>query len=241
MPRSAVSNRQRKAARKTAPKPARSAKPVLVVVAPTGTAQVASTYATVLGEDARRRDAAVALAIQEGEQVGEHGPVNVPGLVAGEFGVTDHREHGIEGRPLRATSRDGLIALHKSGALTAVQAKAGLAFRLSYEAGAKGLGSALGNAGMGGGSRKVKDVMDLRRSAAELHRAYLLVRLNQMERAVADELVDGRELHALRMIAGEGHTVRDVAGSSGHARAATVAALARSLDAIAKVLRITGQ
>jgi hypothetical protein len=62
-----------------------------------------------------------------------------------------------------------------------------------------------------------------------------------MERSVGEAMTDGRELHALRMIAGEGHTVREVAGSSGFARAATTAALVRALEAIALTLRITGQ
>lgn len=235
MPRSTLSKRQRKLVTKRAARPARAARIDGPVAAPvSGLALAADNRAWLEAEEQRRASAAKAVAAQEGD--------DTPGLVAGGFDIVEHREHGIEGRPLRATSRDGLVALLKSGTASADQVKAGLAFRLAYEASAKGLGSGLGNAGapQGGGSVRAAGGV-LMRSAVELHRAYLMARLNQMERAVAAVLTDGRELHAVRMIAGEGHTVREVAGSSGHARAATTAALLRALDAIAGVLRITGQ
>lgn len=213
---SPLSKRQRRAQRKTTPKAAR----------------VTPVFGVVVKAAVEPRGQALREAVADRVEAVER--CRLGGEAAK---VLTSTERGLEGY-VRATSRDGLTALYHSTALTPVQVKAGLAFRMCYEAAGKGLGSGLGNAGEGGGSRKVAA---LGRSAAELHRAYVLARLNQMERAVGAELVDGRELHALRMIAGEGHTVREVAGSSGHARAATTAALARALDAIARALRITGQ
>lgn len=213
MSRSALSNRQRKAQRRTATKAARSGKPALVVVVRSEPAGMAA------------REAVLA---------------QVEAVEAGRLGVSPDLGGLVETGPgfVRASNRDGLVSLHKSCTLTDDQAKAGFAFRLCYEASAKGLGSSLGNAGEGGGaSRKI---VGLARSATELHRAYLLARLNQMERAVAAVLVDGRELHALRLVAGEGKTVYELAGNSGHARDAYKAALVRALDAIARGLRITG-
>lgn len=138
----------------------------------------------------------------------------------------------------RVKNRDGLANLAETRALDALQAKGGMAFRLCYEASSSGLGSVLGKIGEGRGCGKRAALAA--RSAAELHRAYMLARLNQMERAVGAAMVDGRELHALRMIAGEGRTVWDVAGPGRRERDAYKAALVRALDAIVKALRITG-
>jgi len=181
---------------------------------------------------------ALASDAEAGLAVGHRGPVNLKAKIEAEFAVDYARDRTLPGVPFRAGGRDGLVALHKSRTLTDAEAKAGLAFRMAYQAATQGLGSCLGRAGEGGGGTKLAGLV---RSAAELQRAYLLVRLNQMERAVGEAMTDGRELHALRMIAGEGHTVREVAGSSGFARAATTAALVRALEAIAVALRITGQ
>lgn len=254
-----LSNRKRKAQRKVAPKPVRLILQERAPVAtrPSGAALASENRDWLVTEERRRAMAAVAIDAQEGDgeaqallQDDAEGCDAARDLIGVGFEVGYHQEDGIQGRPLRASSRDGLIALRKSGALTDVQTKAGLAFRLCYEGLSKGVGSGLGNAGEGRGARNWAELMvgvsedgelGLVKGALNLHRQYLLVRLNQMERAASAHLVDGRELHALRTIAGEGYTVREVAGSSGHARSVTVLALGRALDAIAKVLRITGQ
>lgn len=141
---------------------------------------------------------------------------------------------------VRVRNRDGLANLLESRppSLTPVQGKAGLAYRMAYEATAGGLQSCLGRAGEGGGQGQVGGLV---RSAAELHRAFLMARLGQMERAAeAAPDADGREVHVLQMVAGEGATIWELAGGSGAARDAYKAALIRSLDAIATTLRIAG-
>lgn len=148
----------------------------------------------------------------------------------------------------RRKTGDGIGLLVDSGGLTALQAKAALAFRLSYEGCAPTLGSCLGRAGEGRGARAWGDnpfyVNDegnvaIIKGAISLHRAHLMVQLNKMERAVAEILVDGRELHVLRLVAGEGQTLRQVAGGGGRAAVAYRDALVRALDAIVSALRIT--
>jgi hypothetical protein len=208
-----ISNRQRRLKGKRTPKAGRKVACPDVVVAkpkaePRGEAVRAALMAEVREREALRHDG---------------NPRKLASFDRGGF--------------IRASNRDGLASLHRSGSLTDGQAKAGLAFRLCYQASLSGLGSCLGKAGEGTGGGRISGLAS---SAAELHRAYLLARLNQMERAVGAALVDGRELHALRLIGGDGKTVHELAGNSGHARDAYKAALVRALDAIATALRITG-
>lgn len=212
MPRSKpLSNRQRELQRKAVQPKPRKTAPGLAVF---------SAPAEPRGEAARQ---AVLTEVRAREALRGAGPKDVTFDAAGY---------------IRASNRDGVGLLYRTKTLSEAQTKAALAFRMAYVASKASLRSCLGKAGEGGGGGKLGGLV---RSAADLQRAYLMARLNQMERAVGEVMVDGRELHALRMIAGEGQTVREVAGASGHARAATVAALVRSLDAIAKALRITGQ
>jgi hypothetical protein len=138
---------------------------------------------------------------------------------------------------VRVKNRDGLETLLASGAITPAQAKAGVAYRQCFEAAPRGLGSCLGRAGEGAGGGVLGS---FGRSAAELRRAYLVARLGQLERAVTDVAVDGRELHALRAVAGEGMSISAYAGRGGQARDQARQALARALDAIATLLRIAG-
>lgn len=237
----ALSNRQRKLKARKLLKPSRKVKPALAVVAsgePRGIVAQERIRDGIEAQQALLIQRAVDQDVAAGLAVSRLGPVNLRAKVEAEFGVDLTWDRTLPGVPFRADGRDGIALLHKSKTLTDVDAKAALAFRLAYTAAVKGLGSCLGRAGEGGGSRKMAG---LARSAAELQRAYLMARLNQMERAVGDILQDGRELHVLRMVAGEGQTIREVAGSSGYARAQTTAALVRALEAIAKTLRITGQ
>lgn len=141
---------------------------------------------------------------------------------------------------IRMRSRDGLLSLHSTRAIDERLVKAGLAYRHVYEGASSGVASGMGAlGGAPGGSRKVVDLSSLTleelkraRSKAELHRAYLMVRLNGMERAVAAAIVDGRELLALRMVVGEGRTVRSLTGG-GKAATQYASAVKRALDAIA--------
>jgi hypothetical protein len=148
----------------------------------------------------------------------------------------------------RVKNRDGLANLVESGALSDVAGRAGLAYRLAHEAGCASLRSALGRLGEGGGAAPRGGM--LHRSPAELQRAYLMVQLRKMEMAAAglpDPKTgrvyviepDGRELMALRMVAGEGLTIEEVSGGGGHAKALYKAALGRALGGIATALRIT--
>lgn len=246
----ALSNRQRKLRSKASPKASRQGSLDLVPVArpPSGMAARLATLDHVEAEERRR----AALAVRA-DAVGADGPVDPRADVAMEFVVqvvADQTETGRmvkmeRGRvgvvsALRARSRDGLAVLHDTGSLTALQVRAGLAFRLCYENVHAGLKSCLGNAGEGSG-RQVHDMGELTaRSPQAIYRTYVLARLNQMERAVAACAVSGRELQAVRSIAGEGKTIRELVGSNSRARAAYKDALARALDAIAEALRIGG-
>lgn len=135
----------------------------------------------------------------------------------------------------RIKTRDGLAMLLESGGIDETQHKAGMAYRYCHEVAGAGLRSALGAAGQ---VRSGRLHGHLGRDAAELQRAYVIARLAQMERAVAAiarDARDGRELIVLRHVAGEGGTIRSITAGS-RARAASVAALRRALDAVAKVL-----
>lgn len=259
-----LSNRQRKIAKKAKPKAARSIRAAAVRKAAVASTPKAGTAARVAVRDEAmdrerdRLDAAIAVGdLSREEADAEFGLV---GHVGGaDMIAIDERGERRAGSGMRLQSRDGLAALHKSGALTDIQVKAGLAYRLCYEIGEQALGSCLGRVGEGRGARDWSQLsiaktaegeLSLIRSAADLQRAYAVARLNQMERAVfgladIDGRVwvaqpDGHELGALRQVAGEGSTINSLCGSSGHARAVTKAALLRALDAIAGVLRITG-
>lgn len=241
MPRAkALSQRQMRSLRKRVEKRARTPAEAIVLKAsePTGLVAQERVRDGVSTQQALIANAALAQDAQAGLAVGRLGPVDLKAQVAAEFDVGQKVDRTIPGLPFQAGGRDGLLALHRSKTLTDTDLKAGLAFRLAYEGASRGIGSCLGRAGEGGGSSKVAG---LARSAAELQRAYLLARLNQMELAVGGELQDGRELHVLRLVAGEGRTMREVAGSSGHSRALATAALVRALECVARVLRITGQ
>ncbi|EDX81456.1 hypothetical protein BBAL3_2613 [Brevundimonas sp. BAL3] len=129
--------------------------------------------------------------------------------------------------PVRLKSRDGLVSLHTSGSLDDDEVRAGLAYRMCWEAASAGLKSSMANGErVSGGARG--DALDIKR-------AYLMARLNQMERAVGAIMQDGRELLALRLIAGEGRTLTSLA-SGGNAKVAQLAALRRALAAVASVL-----
>lgn len=136
----------------------------------------------------------------------------------------------------RIKGRDGLAMLLDKGAISEAQARTAMAYRYCYEASASALRSGLAAAGEGRGGKSV---------AADLHQVYVLARLAQMERAVAAAARDGQETIVLRLVAGDGRSVRSIA-AGGHARTLVVQALCRALDAASKVLpakalRITGQ
>lgn len=137
----------------------------------------------------------------------------------------------------RIKGRDGLAMLREKDSVSDAQFKAGMAYRYCYEVASAGLRSGLATAGEGRGGKGG--------DGADLHRAYVMARLAQMERAVAAAAQDGRETIVLRLVAGEGRPVRSIA-AGGHARTLDVEALRRALTAASKVLpagglRITGQ
>lgn len=139
-----------------------------------------------------------------------------------------------DGGPLRLKTRDGLLSLLSSGSLSGELGQAGLAFRHCFEASQADLQSVLGNPNPGAdrGERRHGD-----REPAALRRALILARLNQMERAVDAASRDGRELLALRLIAGEGRTLSSLA-SGGNAKVAYLAALVRALEAVRAVIPV---
>lgn len=255
-----LSNRQRKAQRKTAPKSARGARSSVsasVAAEPRGVVAREAVREEVIGREVNRLSAAVAC----GDLAAEDAlGVKVDMVGGADMVAVDRRGDRVAGAGLRLSSRDGLVMLHRSGTLTDALAKGGLAFRLIHQSVEAALGSCLGRVGEGRGARDWSQLaiavnsegeLELMQSAADLHRAYVVARLNQIERAVFGlpditgrvwlENPDGHELGVLRRIAGEGHTVREVAGASGHAREVAKAALVRALTVVAGVLRITGQ
>lgn len=252
--------RARKAQRRAHPVPARSARaPTPTVRAePKGVAAREAVRDDVLARERGRLLAAVAAGDLLAGDI--DGDVVLEQVTGAEMVAVDRRGDRQARTGIRVKGRDGIAMLHKSKALTDELAKAAMAFRICYELGEQALGSCLGRVGEGRGARDWSQLsigttaegeLTLMQSAADLHRAYVIARLNQLERAVFGlpdvngkvwlANPDGRELSALRHIAGEGKTVREVAGCSGHARAATVEALVRALMAVAGVLRITGQ
>lgn len=138
--------------------------------------------------------------------------------------------------PLRLKTRDGLMSLHSSGSLNDGEVEAGLAYRLCVEHAGAGLRSALAQT-EGGGGRSHGGFGP--RDKAALMRAYLMARLNQMERAVDATAEDGRELLALRLIAGDGRTLTSIV-AAGNAKLAYLAALRRALAAVASVMPVKG-
>lgn len=136
--------------------------------------------------------------------------------------------------PLRLKTRDGLLSLHASGSLDIGEVEAGLAYRLCVEHAGAGLRSALAT-GEGGGGRSHGGFGP--RDKAALMRAYLMARLNQMERAVDAAAQDGRELLALRLIAGDGRTLTSIT-AAGNAKLVYLAALRRALAAVASVMPV---
>lgn len=134
-------------------------------------------------------------------------------------------------KAIQISSRDGLASLRKSGKISAHQFGAGRAYRTAYELAAAGLRIATINPSGVHAGRSAP--VGFHRSAAELQRAYLLGRLEQIEIAV--RAIGERELTVLRKVAGEGHTIRSL-GRSGNAREADAQALVRALEAAVRVL-----
>ena len=256
-----LSNRQRKAQRKGAPKARRVGNGAPHSMAVQAEPRGVAAREAVRDEVIRREEARLSASVACGELAGDElVMVRADQVGAADMIAVDRRGDRIAGTGLRLSTRDGLVMLHKSGALTDALVKGGLAFRLIHQSVEAALGSCLGRVGEGRGARdwsqlsialNAEGELKLMQSAADLHRAYVVARLNQIERAVFGlpdvtghvwlPHPEGNELSALRRIAGEGQTLRDVAGSSGHAREVAKAALVRALTVVAGVLRITGQ
>lgn len=135
-----------------------------------------------------------------------------------------------EGTAQRLVTRDGLRSLYESGTLSEAQWKAGMAYRLLYEAGAERSRSQLEERVGGGGSGTSDGHV-----ARALLTAYAGVRLTAVERAVA-AAHGGRAVNLLRAVAGQGWTVRAVAPAGGSAAKSARTRLAAALDVVAGVL-----
>ncbi len=164
------------------------------------------------------------LAQGRGEEIGKVAQADLEGHV-------DRAVEALGAKPLRISSRDGLATLFEARAITAHQYGAGRAYRVAFELASAGLKIAnLNPTGVGGGKQHAGLAA---RSAAELQKAYVLARLRQIELAVAG--LGARELRVLRMIAGEGFTVREL-GGGGNSREANTAALRRALEKAVEIL-----
>lgn len=138
----------------------------------------------------------------------------------------------------RIKGRDGLVSLHASGSLGVAELVAGAAFRHCLEVTSAGLRSGLGTAGQVRGGKDFGRSPFEGRDKGELHRAYVVARLNQFERAVrAVDSTDGLSGRMLLLVAGEGHALWSLC-SGGHARAKGLEALKLGLDAVAGVLAV---
>lgn len=250
---------QLKAKRRAFPVPprhGRSAGPMMATPAePKGIAAQQAVRDEVLGRERGRLGALVAVGEISREDMAAE--LSIESHAGADMASVDHRGERQMTAGLRMRGRDGLAALHKSGALTDDQVTAGLAYRLCYELAEQSLGSCLGRVGEGRGARDWSQLsiavtpqgeFELMRSAMDLHRTFVLTKLNQIERAVFG-LADpdgrvwlanptGRELSALRQVAGEGCSIREAVGAGGKASVAFRDALVRALDATARLLRI---
>lgn len=131
----------------------------------------------------------------------------------------------------RIKGRDGLAAL----ALPEQELSFGLSYRQCYDVAVSGLKSSL-NPDAGGGRAFVPGLGP--RDQAALRRAYLLARLAQFDRAIAQCGVgDGRELLAVRLVAGEGRTINSFA-IGGQARKVYTSALRDGLAVVGEALRV---
>ena len=230
-----LSNRQRKLTRKAnrqAEAAMPKAQPVAAVVV-----QPAEPKADVIGAAFLREEAAAKAAVAEAEAEARAKGEKLTGAdrkaIRAEFGVTKMADPSAPAA-YRLRSRDGLTSARDTGVLTAAQHKAGMAYRLCFEALASGLKSGLANAGMVGGGSSSPIGLAARNPAA-LQRAYVMARLKGMEARLNE-----RELVVVRAVAGEGQTVRSL-GGGGNTRAANVAALVSGLGKIEGGLRIRGQ
>jgi len=165
-------------------------------------------YRLSLGTNAQRNEAG-RIAVEIRDQLRDDLKVVLAFAQARGERVSTFNDAGAK----RIRNRDGLASLHASGALDDAAFNAGLAYRYCHEQASKGLKSGLANAGMVGGGKDYGRDPALGRDKAELHRAYVMARLGQMERAVAKLAKDGNPLIVLRLVAGEGHTINSISAN----------------------------
>lgn len=183
-------------------------------------------------------NAAVRSAEAEAEAQGKALTTTECGAIRSDYGVQRMSDPAAPAA-YRLKSRDGMTTMAEAGSLSSAELKGGLAYRLCWEAQAAGLKSALANAGSIGGGAALPVGFGPRDKAA-LHRAYLMARLGQMERALTP-----RQLIVVRAVAGEGQSIRSL-GGGGKARATNAELLKAGLSAISALLnegglRIGGQ
>lgn len=224
---SVMSNRQRRLARK-ASRQAEAARPQVGAVVEQAVVISDVVDGDVIGAAYLREEAAAKAAVQDAEREaasqGEKLTAADRRDIRAEYGVS--RLTGKDApAAYRMRSRDGLTSAKDTGVITAAQHKAGLVYRLCFEAQAGGLKSALANAGMIGGGRSAAEGLAMR-SPAALQQAYLMGRLRGMEGGLSE-----RELFVVRAVAGEGRTARSL-GGGGSARQANLTALVSGLTKV---------
>ncbi|TFW14438.1 hypothetical protein EGY25_04395 [Brevundimonas intermedia] len=224
---SVMSNRQRRLARKAA-RQAEAARPQVEAVVEQAVVISDIVDGDVIGAAYLREEAAAKAAVQDAEREavsqGEKLTAADRRDIRAEYGVS--RLTGKDApAAYRMRSRDGLTSAKDTGVITVALHKAGLAYRLCFEAQAGGLKSALANAGMIGGGRSAAEGLAMR-SPAALQQAYLMGRLRGMEGGLSE-----RELFVVRAVAGEGRTARSL-GGGGSTRQANLTALVSGLTKV---------
>jgi hypothetical protein len=131
---------------------------------------------------------------------------------------------------VQVVGRDGVATLARTKSLTDGEARTAIAYRYLFEHASAGLRSQLGAIEEGGSKRPAAGITA--RSAMQLHGAYVLARLDQVERAVLADQVNGLELAVLRLVAGHGVALSTVATGS-KSKALYLATLRRALASAA--------
>jgi len=133
----------------------------------------------------------------------------------------------------QVVGRDGVATLVKAKSLTDGEARTAIAYRYLFENTSEGLRSQLGAIEEGSSKRPVGGLTG--RSAMQLHRAYVLARLDQVERAVLAGQQNGLELAVLRAVAGSGLPLSALV-VGGKSKALYLAALKRALATAAAAI-----
>jgi hypothetical protein len=175
------------------------------------------------------RIAGVQLARAEESEIAA-GLVETVALARARGEVVEPAKAGVNGGPLRISSRDGLRSLRQSGHVTDAHYAVGLLYRAGFEARGRDLRAASLEPGRSGGNEGGGHDND-RFVAARLRRARMLDFVARADRAVAMALADKpMALRLLRAVAGEGTSLS--AWGAGRAFARNRQVLVEALDLI---------